>query len=320
MYNSSKHIDASLVIPIYNAENYLRECLDSVLVQTCRDIELILVDDGSTDGSGVICDEYAAFDSRIKVFHNTNSGANASRRFGTFKATGNFVYFIDADDTIAPDTIETALFLAVGGVDVVSMEEKEDLVCSAVEYGQRLLHWSAVHVWGKLFRRSVLTDEWVFDIPKEITVAEDLITNLRTVRNIKGKVVISSAHKYNYRIVQGSMAHSGRITPEYDWKVLQQVTKVVEGTPFDLKEAFVHFRISILRHLICGHYKFDKNWAGCLKIDSEPYSLDHMQTMVISAIDNPLYRPLIRFIVLKRKVVGRVKRWKHTKTPKQLSK
>lgn len=299
---------ASIIIPVYNAKKYLRECLDSVLGQTCRDIEVILVDDGSTDGSGGICDEYAVADSRIIVFHNTNSGANASRRFGTFNASGEFVYFIDADDTIAPDTIETALSFVAEDVDVVSMEEKEDLICSATEYGRRLLHWSAVHVWGKLFRRSVLADEWVFDIPREITIAEDLITNLRSVRNITGKVVISSVHKYNYRIIQGSMAHSGRITPEYDWKVMQQVTKVVEDTPLDLREAFVHFRISILRHLICGHYKFDKDWARDLKADAETYPLDDLQKMVIRAINTPFYRPLVRFKVLKNKVLGRLKR------------
>lgn len=299
----------SIIIPIYNAENYLRECLDSVFAQTCRDIEVILVDDGSTDGSAAICDEYAASDRRVRVFHNANSGANASRRFGTFEATGDFVYLLDADDTIAPDTIETALSLADDDVDVVSMEEGDDLVCSAVEYGRRLLHWSTVHVWGKLFRRSVLADEWVFDIPREITVAEDLITNLRTVRNIKGKVVISSAHKYNYRIVQGSMAHSGRITPEYDWKVLQQVTKVVENTPLDLREAFVHFRISILRHLICGHYPFDWNWAQQLKADSAGMSLDRMQSRVLDAIDHPLTRESVRVIVLYRRILGRLKRF-----------
>lgn len=298
----------SIVIPVYNAQKYLCECLDSVLAQTCKDIEVLLVDDGSTDGTAAICDEYAVADSRITVYHNTNSGANASRRFGTFKASGEYVYFIDADDTIAPDTIETALSLAKEGVDVVSMEERDDLVCSAVGYGRRLLHWSAVHVWGKLFRRNVLTDDWVFDIPREITIAEDLITNLRTVRNINGKVVISSAHKYNYRIVQGSMAHAGRITPEYDWKVLLQVTKVVEGTPLDLKEAFVHFRISILRHLICGRYRFDREWAQELKDDSRQYALDDMQNMVILAVDRPLYRPLIRFRVLKNKVFGRLKK------------
>lgn len=298
----------SIVIPVYNADRYLCECLDSVSAQTYKDIEVVLVDDGSTDGSATICDEYAASDVRMFVIHKHNGGVTSARKTGTDASHGTFVYFLDADDTIASDTIETAMSLAADDVDVVSMEESDDLLCSAEEYGRRLLHWSTVHVWGKLFRRSVLANDWVFDIPREITVAEDLITNLRIVRNIKGKVVISSAHKYNYRIVQGSMAHSGRITSEYDWKVLRQVTKVVENTPLDLREAFVHFRISILRHLICGHYPFDRNWAQQLKADSAGMTLDCMQSRVLDAIDHPLARESVRVIVLYRRVLGKLKR------------
>lgn len=298
----------SVVIPIYNAGKYLRECLDSVLAQTYRDIEVILVDDGSTDASAAVCDEYATADNRVKVLHKINGGATAARRDGVESATGEYVMFVDADDTIDSDMVEQAILLAAGDADIVSMEETENLVCNASEYGSRLLHWTAVHLWGKLFRRDLLLHSDVFDTPRDFTIAEDLITNLKMVKYITDTVVISSAHKYNYRIVQGSMAHSGRITPQYDWKVLQQVTKVVEGTPLDLKEAFVHFRISILRHLICGRYRFDRQWAQQLKADSGQYVLDDMQKMVILAIDRAAYRPLIRFRVLKNKVLGRLKR------------
>lgn len=296
----------SIVVPVYNSEQYLRECLDSLLNQTYRDIEVVLVDDGSTDGSPSICDEYARENSGVRVFHNANSGANASRKFGVEKATGEYVFFVDADDIIALDTVETAMALAGDGIDLVSMEEREDTVCTAGGYAQRLLHWQAVHVWGKLFKREVLLSDWTFDIPRDITIAEDLLMNLRAVRNISGKVVISSAHKYSYRIVNGSLAHSSRITPAYDWKVLQHVTKIVEATPLDLRHAFVDFRISILRHLICGRYKFDRQWAAELKKDSEDWQLDRMQTRVIKAIDRPMLRPVIRAVVIANKIKGKL--------------
>lgn len=308
MHDSDLNKSVSVIIPVYNAERFLRNCLDSVLAQTYCYIEIILVDDGSTDESAEICDGYAVQDSRVKVFHIINSGANAARRFGVEHATGEYVYFVDADDTIASDTIESALSLSTDNVDIVSMEENEDLVCSAEQYGSRLLHWNAVHVWGKLFRKELLADEWVFDIPRDIIIAEDLLMNLRSVRNMKGVAVISSLHKYNYRIVQGSVAHSVRITPEYDWKVMCEVTRMVEDTPLNLSEAFLHFRISILRHLICGYYRFNRGWAEQIKVDSNGMKLDSMQQRVIKAIDNPLYRPLIRIIVLTRKVIGKLKR------------
>lgn len=92
----------SIIIPIYNAEQYLRRCLDSILAQTYPFKELILVDDGSKDCSGEICDVYALKDNRIKVFHNENVGASAARNFGICKASGDYISFIDSDDYLEP--------------------------------------------------------------------------------------------------------------------------------------------------------------------------------------------------------------------------
>lgn len=298
----------SIVVPAYNAERYLRECIESVLGQTYGNIEIILVDDGSTDQTGLICDEYSAIDNRIKVIHKVNGGLPAARRTGVESARGEFVYFVDADDTIGPDTIALAVRLVSDDVDLISMEEQTDGIMSAEEYGTHLLHWNTVHVWGKLYRKSIMDCPWIFEIPRDITVAEDLITNLRLVKCLKGNVRTSAVHTYHYRIVKGSMAHSSRITPAYDWKVLQHVTKIVEATPLDLRHAFVDFRISILRHLICGRYKFDRQWAAELKKDSEDWQLDRMQTRVIKAIDRPMLRPVIRAIVISNKIKGKLAR------------
>lgn len=93
----------SIIIPVYNAEQYLNRCIDSVLSQSYQFKELILVDDGSQDKSGTICDAYAMNDNRIKVFHNSNKGASAARNFGLNKATGEYISFLDSDDWIEPD-------------------------------------------------------------------------------------------------------------------------------------------------------------------------------------------------------------------------
>ena len=93
----------SIIVPVYNVEPYLRKCLDSILDQTYRDLEILIIDDGSTDGSGAICDEYAGKDDRIKVFHTENNGLSAARNLGLSKAQGKFVGFVDSDDWIEPD-------------------------------------------------------------------------------------------------------------------------------------------------------------------------------------------------------------------------
>ena len=99
----------SIVIPVYNAEEYLARCLDSVLRQTLKDIEIILVNDGSKDNSGAICDEYAQKDNRIKVIHQLNQGVSTTRNNALAIATGDFVGFVDSDDYIHPEMFKTLL-------------------------------------------------------------------------------------------------------------------------------------------------------------------------------------------------------------------
>ena len=90
----------SVIVPVYNVEPYLRQCVDSILNQTFTDFELLLVDDGSTDRSGAICDEYASLDARVKVFHTTNRGVSAARNLGIDKASAEWITFVDSDDWV----------------------------------------------------------------------------------------------------------------------------------------------------------------------------------------------------------------------------
>ena len=99
----------SVVVPVYNVEQYLRQCVDSVLGQTFRDFELILIDDGSTDGSGVICDQYASQDARVKVIRQRNGGVASARNAGLDVASGEYAFFVDSDDYLHEKTLETLL-------------------------------------------------------------------------------------------------------------------------------------------------------------------------------------------------------------------
>ena len=104
----------SVIIPVYNAEKHLRRCIDSILAQTFTDIELLLVDDGSKDKSGIICDKYAAKDSRIRVFHKENGGVSSARNMGIDEAKGDWLSFIDSDDWIEPTMYERMLQELIG--------------------------------------------------------------------------------------------------------------------------------------------------------------------------------------------------------------
>ena len=109
----------SVIIPVYNVERYIGECINSVIAQDYKELEIVLVDDGSTDSSGDICEEYAEKDSRIKVYHIDNSGLSGARNYGTAKATGEFVCYLDGDDCFAEGAISSWVEKIKGQVDIV---------------------------------------------------------------------------------------------------------------------------------------------------------------------------------------------------------
>jgi len=149
----------SVVVPIYKAESYLRQCVDSLLTQSYEKLEIVLVNDGSPDGSGAICDAYAAADERVKVLHQSNKGVSAARNVGMAMATGAYIAFVDADDWVGRDYLEYLLGLicffdaqiAVCGCSSLSRESRR---CTREEALKLLLYQKGFDVspcW-KLFR------------------------------------------------------------------------------------------------------------------------------------------------------------------------
>ena len=111
----------SVIIPVYNVKDYIRKCLDSVVNQTYSKLEILVIDDGSPDESGAIAEEYAASDNRVKVIHRENGGLSAARNTGLKPATGEYIFFLDSDDWIKENTIETLLRMAeVDNADIVA--------------------------------------------------------------------------------------------------------------------------------------------------------------------------------------------------------
>ena len=132
--NREANVRTSVIVPIYNVEKYLSACLDSIINQTYRNFEIILVDDGATDGSGVICDQYAQSDGRIHVIHKKNEGPNCARQTGVLAAQGDYIAFVDADDWLDEDFLECGIHLMENEkADIVIMGcTKENENCSEI--------------------------------------------------------------------------------------------------------------------------------------------------------------------------------------------
>ena len=99
-------IKYSIIVSVYNIQDYIKECVDSILKQTIKNFELLLIDDGSTDASGKLCEEYITIDNRVTVLHKDNGGLSDARNFGLFASKGEYVYFVDGDDWLMPNTLE----------------------------------------------------------------------------------------------------------------------------------------------------------------------------------------------------------------------
>lgn len=178
----------SVIIPVYKVEQYISRCIDSILVQSFSDFELILIDDGSPDNSGKICDEYAAKDIRIKVFHKGNNGVSSARKYGVNKSIGEWVTFVDSDDWLYPNALQILLDCSYG-VDLVnaSLEDtngrkwihKRLGKLDSMEYLQSTLDSSTYGlVTGCLFKKEILTDD-VLSIPDDIKIGEDILMKLK---------------------------------------------------------------------------------------------------------------------------------------------
>ena len=165
----------SIIVPIYNVEQYLRRCVDSLRNQSHRDFELILVDDGSPDNCSAICEEYAAVDDRVRVIHKTNGGLSDARNAGLEIARGEYVAFVDSDDWVAEnylerlltaltetgaDICECSVLRTDGAACVPAAENQKPEVFSTTEALEQLISDNIFrqHVWNKLYRRDVIAD------------------------------------------------------------------------------------------------------------------------------------------------------------------
>ncbi|WP_051233585.1 glycosyltransferase family 2 protein [Butyrivibrio sp. NC3005] len=224
----------SVVVPVYGVEEYLRECIDSIINQVYKNLEIILVDDGSKGQEGIICDEYAAIDSRVKVIHKQNAGLIAARKTGIKEATAEYIAFVDGDDFISADYYSKMMEIVVA--------EKPDLVAvsftqyyskdkceiiqqhmeSGIYSGENLCglfenvnckneRWYDFSVFPstcmKIYKTSKLK-EHALSIPENIRIGEDSAFSYPYILSCQKVVVDNSITGYYYRVVETSMVRN----------------------------------------------------------------------------------------------------------------
>lgn len=210
----------SIVVPVYNAEKELQRCVDSIFRQSFPDWELLLIDDGSRDGSAALCDRLAGQDPRIRVYHKENGGVSSARNLGIRKAEGEYLFFTDSDDTLFPDTLailyrkaaETDADLSVCGFTYYVEQDgkcvdnfpEKGFYGGGREYLEERFLWDFRREffnppWNKLIRRKLLLEENIY-FGEEYAICEDMAFSMQVLEKCAGiNVIPKSLYCYHYK-------------------------------------------------------------------------------------------------------------------------
>ena len=263
----------SVIIPVYNVEKYIDRCIESIIKQTYKELEIILVDDGSTDNSGVICDKWKVKDERIKVLHQTNQGLGPARNLGLDIACGEWVSFIDSDDWIEPETYKYMVeacfefnceIATCGRKNVSSKKVFEYVFCSEQNHVfdrknairhyllQNMMNMSAC---DKLFKRKLFDD---IRFPAGYT-SEDIVPIYNVLKRID-RICLTGKPFYNYFYREGSLSRSNfnkKLLGTYIYP--NQVKKDIANCYPDLIEEansfFYGMTITVFRAMRASGYK-----------------------------------------------------------------
>lgn len=231
----------SVIVPVYNSEEYLHRCIDSILSQTHTDFELLLINDGSTDSSGIICDEYAVKDSRIRVFHKSNGGVSSARNLGLDHAKGKYISFIDSDDVVYPNYLSVLFqnidkcdlsYIGILGYDVALQKTGEwthfeEQIIRIDQTDEELIVKNNLlevgYPYGKLFHQKII-ETYNIRFDERISYQEDLIFTLQYISKCK-TVYVSKEYGYIWHIQPNSNSLSHRLL---DWNQLILISQILK--------------------------------------------------------------------------------------------
>jgi len=303
----------SIIVPIYNAEQYLHRCIDSIQAQSYTDFELLLIDDGSKDASGAICDEYAAKDTRVRVFHKENGGVSSARNLGLDNAQGEYITFCDADDHVSEDwlaayseaianNVDLAIqgYCAIDGDNTVeknlptrqgiNIEAKRQLITSLMSQGMY------GYLWVKLFRRAIIEEHAIrFDTQSAFREDEQFISKCL---EYTFSFIYTDRVGYYYIVPPASKNYRG--DPYYSiFSIFQSLDKVFDrNLPKEICQIhYVNVKDGAVKYLAEGQRLTD-------------YHIDLYQRLIHAlGYTNGVKNKLLNTLILKSHQLGVISTW-----------
>lgn len=302
----------SIIVPVYNAEQYLHRCIDSILAQSYTDFELLLIDDGSKDASGDICDEYAAKGTRVRVFHKENGGVSSARNLGLDNAQGEYITFCDADDYVSEDWLAAYSEAIASNVDLAiqgyyafdgdntvekqlqphsgnSIEAKRQLVVDL--FAQEIYYY----LWVKLFRRDLLEAHHIrFD--KQSVLGEDTQFISKYLEYVVSFKCIDSLGYYY--ILPSQKKIYGANVNYTSWPILSSMNAIFDG--------------DIPKIIYQKYYGLFKNYTVMQLVEGHSLSSYHISLYgrMVKALDktHSLKDRLLNFLIIQSNRLGLLSR------------
>ncbi len=319
----------SVIVPIYNMEKLMRKCLDSILAQTVKEYECLLIDDGSTDGSPAICDEYVAKDNRFKAFHKPNGGLSDARNYGLTQAQGEYTIFFDPDDWVDADCLKDMYAKA--------LETGADMVMCDIYYNDKyrqtyskqeptsLYHDDVMKdlITGKVFGftvtkliRRTLYHKYDLQYPKGLYGCEDQYTMCALMKHdIKIAYLPKAYYHYMHYGNDTQSRHYDNTTYQHDLNIRQQFCDMLEDSPYQslaydckskwiLNRAFMYGRKEFSSSRFAETFKHYRKYAD----DANPTYLRYFYHISFSGHYH-LARKAFEMLFQTKQIIKRIKNW-----------
>ena len=281
----------SIIVPVYNTEKYLESCINSILSQTFSNFELLLINDGSTDNSGTICDKYATKDSRVRVFHKENGGVTSARKLGVEEARSEWISFVDSDDELYFNSISLLYKHVTDDVDIIISHTYNDIISADDFIRRTLLYNINASLCGRLYRKSIVMHQ-MDNMSKRLTIGEDMISNIKIGRKSHGKVLIIKEDIYKYQTNPNSAMNTRIVKLEYEEFFIKELRKALGERFNDFKNEFFLVCLGVLELLIICKVSvpYTRPWIVELTKICKKWKLPFRKWAVINITHNVLCR------------------------------
>lgn len=305
-----------IIVPVYNTEKYLSDCINSILSQTYQNFRLILVNDGSRDSSGDICDSFKEQDERVTVIHKENGGANSARALGVLNATDcDYITFVDSDDKLYDYSLKELTSCIDENIDVVIAKVNDKAIVSdcektidAEDYRKRLIcqeiSWSPC---AKLYKRT-LFNEKIYSIPESVKLGEDYLMNLILSFNITNNVYLLPECLYQYNRNQDSVTTNTFNSVMLRDNLYKEVLGIIPKNKLDeYINELIALRLKLLYKYVVKFdysiYQDTQMYKTLIKdIDNNSYSIDFLYKQIFKSKNSLVKKTFIILFKLKNKI------------------